>query len=213
MLSIAKIIGADDAVTVDGSTVTLRRPRTSLTKQYQFDAACGDGLANYEFFEASGIATHVRTALDKCESLTVFSVGAQGAGKTTTLHGVAEAAIGAAFAALGTTAEERLVTFSALVSVVSGSPVRERLVDLLDDKPQPNAGLNVREHADGLPHAANFYADGLTQREVVNTIRTRCTEQSIAVSRSRSDEESLVFVAGICYNMGYTIQHYRKHTR
>ena len=98
--------------------------------------------------------------------MTVLSVGAQGAGKTTTLLAVAETSIGAAFAALGAAADERLVTFSALVSVVSGSPVRERLVDLLDDAPQPNAGLNVREHADGLPHAAAFYADGLTQREV-----------------------------------------------
>ena len=98
--------------------------------------------------------------------MTVLSVGAQGAGKPTTLLGVAEASIGAAFAALGAAADERLVTYSALASVVSGSPVRERLVDLLDDAPQPNAGLNVREHADGLPHAANFYADGLTQREV-----------------------------------------------
>ena len=98
--------------------------------------------------------------------MTVFSVGAQGADKPTTLLGVAEEVIGAAFAALGAAADERLVTFSALTSVVSGSPVRERLVDLLDDAPQPNAGLNVREHADGLPHAANFYADGLTQREV-----------------------------------------------
>ena len=81
MLSIAKILGADEAVTVDGSTVTLRRPKTTLTKQYQFSAPDFD------------VATHITTALDKCESLTVFSVGAQGAGKTTTLHGVAEAAL------------------------------------------------------------------------------------------------------------------------
>ena len=46
MLSIAKIVGEsyveDDSVKVDGSTVTLRRPRTTLTKQYKFDAVCGD---------------------------------------------------------------------------------------------------------------------------------------------------------------------------
>ena len=127
MLSIAKIVGEcyveDDSVKVDGSTVTLRRPRTTLTKQYKFDAVCGDDHGTADIFEAAGIATHIHAALDKCESMTVFSVGAQGAGKTTTLHGVAEAAIGAAFEALGTATEERLVTFSALTSVVSGSPV------------------------------------------------------------------------------------------
>ena len=115
MLSIAKILGADEAVTIDGSTVTLRRPKTSLTKQYQFSAPDFD------------VATHIASALDKCESMTVLSVGAQSAGKTTTLLAVAETSIGAAFAALGAAADERLVTFSALVSVVSGSPVRERI--------------------------------------------------------------------------------------
>ena len=79
------------------------------------------------------VAIHINAALDKCESMTVFSVGAEGADKTTTLLGVAEEVIRAAFAALGAAADERLITYSALVSVVSGSPVRERLVDLLDD--------------------------------------------------------------------------------
>ena len=119
-------------MTVNGSTVTLRRPKTSLTKQYTFSAPEFD------------VTAHITTALNKCESVTVLSVGAQGAGKTTTLLGVAEASIGAAFAALGAAADERLVTFSALTSVVSGSPVRERLVDLLDDAPQPNAGQRPR---------------------------------------------------------------------
>ena len=98
MLSIAKILGADEAVTIDGSTVTLRRPKTTLTKQYQFSAPDFD------------VTIHINTALDKCESMTVLSVGAQGAGKTTTLLGVAEASIGAAFAALGAAADARLIT-------------------------------------------------------------------------------------------------------
>ena len=128
MLSIAKIVGEcyveDDSVTVDGSTVTLRRPRTTLTKQYQFSTVCGDDHGTADIFEAAGMATHVNAALDKCESMTVFSVGAEGADKPMTLLGVAEEAIGAAFAALGAAADERLITYSALASVVSGSPVR-----------------------------------------------------------------------------------------
>ena len=107
MHCVAKLLGEDEAVSVNGSTVTLRRPKTTLTKQYQFSAPEYD------------VSAHITTALGKCESMTVLSVGAQGAGKTTTLLGVAEASIGAAFAALGAAADE-LVTFSALTSVVSG---------------------------------------------------------------------------------------------
>ena len=177
MLSIAKILGADEAVTIDGSTVTLRRPRTTLTKQYQF-FRCAAGFRRHHSHQHG--ARQVRV-------VTVLSVGAQGAGKTTTLLGVA-LRDRAAFAALGAAADERLVTFSALASVVSGSPVRERLVDLLDDAPQPNAGLNVREYADGLPHAANFYADGLTQREV-SSADAACELLRVAARRAAAERE------------------------
>ena len=143
--------------------------------------------------------------------MTVFSVGAEGADKPMTLLGVAEEVIRAAFAALGAAADERLITYSALASVVSGSPVRERLVDLLDDAPQSNAGLGVREHADGLPHAANFYADGLTQREVSSAgdacelLRSRRTARPPSIGRRRRAAAAFIsFIRWRCAAAGPT---------
>ena len=209
-----RVVGASaaDEVRVLSSTcIETQRPRTTLKKSFEVDVVLGAELSTAECHEAATRAS-LREAVDNGRSVVVLALGSEKSGKSTSVRGGGDGSEGIAlltardiFAALGEMSAqpddvvaETMVTVSAALNAITPAlgetalmgkqPVRERLVDALgpSSSEQPLAGLNIREHADGLPHAATFFAEGLREVEVksagaaediVRAAITRCAEE------------------------------------
>ena len=181
-LRVIGVAPGNELVIASSTRVETLRPKSTIKKSFEVQAVFGPESSNDQLC-TDFIAPNVCAALAAGRSAYVLSLGAEQSGKSSTLRGTPESA-GLALLALGDvyamldeerSSAESLVTISAVCCAIvpaqgetplqGKQPVREVLIDALGPAKQPAAGLNVREHADGLPHEAPFFAEGL--REVV----------------------------------------------
>ena len=153
-----RVLATAPELTIASKTkIETLRPKSTIRKAHEADAVFGPSATTSEIHSAV-VAPHLHRAVAGGRSTVVISMGAEQSGKSTTIRsspdGLAMLTLRDIYASLPTDVES-LVCVSAIgCAIVPGPPVREVLVDLLDDgdKPAPPAGLNLREHADGLPH-------------------------------------------------------------
>ena len=177
------------------------RPKSTIKKKTQVDAVFGPGIANGDVFTQS-VSPQLHAALASGRSACVLSLGAEQSGKTTSMRsedGLALLAVKEVFAALPTTgAAESLVSVSAVCCAIvpaqgntpftGKQPVREVLIDALGPAKQPAAGLTVREHADGLPHAGSpFFAEGLREAPATSAAEAEALVRA-AIARCAEEE-------------------------
>ena len=210
MSSVALVVNAgaadaDSCLWTSGvCAVRLQRPK-STTNQKTFDGYATVATTAEQLQPA--VDERVREAVLRGESLLISCVGAPASGKSTTLRGVdgvAVASLTGLFDSLSQAeGEERIVLVSGVVAAIAlptqgktpltgKQPTRERLLDALlpVSAEQPANGLTTHiSSADGLPHAAGFEVDGLTQavvrsRAEAEALLLRCGERCAAEERS-----------------------------
>ena len=184
MASGIRLLNASDdgrLVVASATRIETVRPKSTIKKAFEAQAVFAPG-ATTSAVHSTVVAPDISAALATGRSVYVLSMGAEQSGKSTTVRGdddpaadadgVAMLALddvfSAADAATAACGAECIVTVSAVCCAIvpahgetplqGKQPVREVLIDALSDTPPSNAGLNVREHADGLPHDAPFYA-------------------------------------------------------
>ncbi|KAL1504549.1 hypothetical protein AB1Y20_010949 [Prymnesium parvum] len=173
--------------------LTLRRPRTSLSKQFRLssvESSCSTAQLHVEH-----VAPRIHAALASGESLYVLSAGAAGSGKSTTLRALLPMGCDALYSAAAEAEGEWMVCASAVLCVAT--PTRERVVDALRPiaEEQPKAGLCVRQiDADGLPHATPFAVEGLS-RPVVRTASDARAMFARAIERCEHEEKQPTAIA------------------
>ena len=182
-LRVIGVAPGNELVIASSTRVETLRPKSTIKKSFEVQAVFGPESSNDQLC-TDFIAPNVCAALAAGRSAYVLSLGAEQSGKSSTLRGTPESA-GLALLALGDVyamldeessgSTESLVTISAVCCAIvpaqgetplqGKQPVREVLIDALGPAKQPAAGLTVREHADGLPHEAPFFAEGLREVE------------------------------------------------
>jgi len=241
-LRIAGDAAAEGIRVLDGSHIEIQRPRTTLKKTFDVGHIFPVAASTVECHETA-IRGPLQSAIDAGRSCLIISVGSEKSGKSTSVRGRQEhdglAALVARdlFAMIPVTASgiESMVTMQAALNAITPAsgetalmgkqPVREVILDALaGDADQPAAGLNVRENADGLPHASTFFAEGLREVEVASAsaaaqllhqVIVRCEKEEAGLplrihlfvtftvrqrttdGRERSSQLSVVDVAGV----------------
>ena len=188
-------------IQVDGPVITLQRPKTTLSKAFQFaqihPATAGNGEVH-----GQAVSPHVRHAIAAGEHVTVLTFGARATGKTHTMRssdGLVLRAATDVFAVLGETdagpGGKRMVTVSCLISAVA-PPAQSNLTGrqvtheiLLDgmlpqgDVGDYKGGLHVREHP-----STGFYVEGLS--EIAVDSLAECEEYLRRALRNCAAEET-----------------------
>jgi hypothetical protein len=166
----------DAVIKVDGEKITLQRPRTTLTKVFNFAHIYPSTAGNGDVHELS-VSEHVRAAVGAAESITVLTFGARSTGKTHTMRsrdGMVLRTASDVFGGLGV-GDRCMVTVSCLMSAVA-TPVQSHLTgrqvthEILLDGMLPQGevgeyrgGLHVREHP-----TKGFFVEGLSEIAVDN---------------------------------------------
>ena len=201
MATAIRVLSSAANLTITSSAIETLRPKSTIKKKTQVDAVFGPGTTNNDVFTQS-VSPQLRAALASGRSACVLSLGAEQSGKTTSMRsedGLALLAVKEVFAALPTTgATESLVSVSAVCCAIvpaqgntpftGKQPVREVLIDALGPAKQPAAGLTVREHADGLPHAGSpFFAEGLREAPATSAAEAEALVRA-AIARCAEEE-------------------------
>ena len=181
-----RLFGApcEGCAVVGDATVEMLRPRSTIKKKFSIGLACGDDVSTETAFAESSLQSSLQQAVAHGQSALIMAIGSEQSGKSTAVRsddGLAVLAVRETFAALGANSEGVTTNISVSsvlcaitpaqgeTALMGKQPVRERLLDALADTDrQPAAGLNVREHADGLPHPTRFYAEALSEVEAAD---------------------------------------------
>ena len=182
-----------EGCTVDGGCVSMLRPRSTITKSYEADAILGQKLSPQECFE-SAVQPHLRAALATGRSASIYAMGSEQSGKTTTVRSEEGIAIQVArdlFAYLGDAPPgiESLVTVTGVLCAImpSAGPSKEVLLDALGEFSGSAPCLTVHEQTDGLPTHAPFYCKGVKEVEAADAAAAESLVRQ-AVGRCAQEE-------------------------
>mmetsp|Transcript_20672 Transcript_20672/g.44359 ORF Transcript_20672/g.44359 Transcript_20672/m.44359 type:complete len:497 (-) Transcript_20672:201-1691(-) len=205
---LVSVEGGHPSLTVSSAApgrIEVSRPNSDLPpRMLSFALAAEPALSTAHVYAT--LAPRVKQAASRGESIALLAHGAPASGKSSTLRGragekglcslsLADAlnALKAAAQQLGGTAS--LSLSCVLATIIEGG--RERLLDglLSPGVPQPNQGLQVRDHSDGLPHAAPTFVDGLSSVEATTvTDVDRCVTSANEIANQQAAATGVVRV-------------------